>query len=416
LTQLNWKKKLLKACMILMVLTLLLGSFPIAAAQEGDINAVIRNTNAERERHGLPALVADPLLNELAAVRVREIVGQSHADRAQHVRPNGQAATRWVLDEGAGRFTGVGENSALGTSGHIGAARVVEGWMNSTGHRRNILGQSANFTHIGVGFFSDGVNDFWVQLFAIERAGGAAQGGAAAQPTPAAPPAVTAPATHPAAGISVAQAPTVAGIPVAPRPGIAVSAAPSGATSIATPQVTITPANAAAMTQQAIQAAAPGAVPVITVINQAEIQLAALQAVASAAGNNPVRINADTRTVTALDVRISILNPSAATRDLNLAASTTSASAIRTHRLFSRSFDGPMMVVSMEQQENFGMEVRVTTRLDPDLDAGNLLFYSFNTQTNTFTRFTPNTRVDDNGFLHFNTTLAGDIIISNTRF
>jgi len=429
--------------MILMALTLLLGTFTTASAQS--VNEVISLTNAEREHHGLPALRTDSQLNEFAAIRAREIVGQTSQERARHVRPNGQTATRWVLDETGGRFMGAGENSALGTSGHIGPARVVEGWMNSTGHRRNILGQSADFTHIGVGFYSDGVNDFWVQIFAVERTAGgtAAQNDppAVTQPAtvtpvvPAAPPATSTPAvqpprvvipatdtpaaqpprvvipvTPPAAGTTAAQPPRVV-VPITTLP----AAVPSGVAAATAPRTAITTANAATMTQQAIEVAAPGATAIVSVVNQAEIELAAMQAVTAAAGGRAVRINADSRTDAGLDVRVS-LNPAAATRDINLAASTTSARAQRTQALFSRSFEGPMMVISMEQQGNFGTEVRVTTRIDSELDADNLFFYSFDRETNRFTRFTPNTRVDDNGFLHFNTTLAGCIIISNTRF
>ena len=440
------KRVFLKTCIVLIALTLFLGTFTVAAAQ-GVGDAVIRLTNAERERHGLPALRTDSLLNELAAIRAREIVGQSNYERARHIRPNGQTVTRWILDEGSGRFTGAGENSAFGTTGHIGSSRVMDGWMASTGHRRNILGQSANFTHIGVGFYSDGVNDFWVQLFAIERSGAANQAGGAQQ-APAAPPAAGTPAAQPprvsipvappAAGAPAAQPPRVsipiappaagalpvigapavqtpaAGISIAP-PAAGALAAPSGA-GAAVPRTVITTANATAMTQQAAQSAAPGAAVVVSAVNQTEIELAAMQAVAAAAGGRSVRIHADTRTGAALDVRIVVTDPSAATRGINLAASTNSASAVRTRNLFSRSFDGAMMVISMEQQGDFGMEVRVVAMLDTALDADNLFFYSFNRETNTFRRFTPSVRVDDSGFLHFNTTLAGDIIISNTQF
>lgn len=38
---------------------------------------------------------------------------------------------------------------------------VVNGWMNSSGHRANIL--NANFTHIGVGYVSGG--NYWAQMF-----------------------------------------------------------------------------------------------------------------------------------------------------------------------------------------------------------------------------------------------------------
>ena len=54
-----------------------------------------------------------------------------------------------------------GENIAYGQSS---PQAVMEGWMNSSGHRANIL--NSNFKNIGVGLYQDerGVNH-WVQLF-----------------------------------------------------------------------------------------------------------------------------------------------------------------------------------------------------------------------------------------------------------
>ena len=51
-----------------------------------------------------------------------------------------------------------GENIA---KGYKSPAEVVVGWMNSSGHRANILNPS--FTHIGVGFEKDG--NYWTQMF-----------------------------------------------------------------------------------------------------------------------------------------------------------------------------------------------------------------------------------------------------------
>ena len=45
--------------------------------------------------------------------------------------------------------------------GYTTPAAVMTGWMNSEGHRSNIL--NANFTHIGIGHVASGNN--WIQLF-----------------------------------------------------------------------------------------------------------------------------------------------------------------------------------------------------------------------------------------------------------
>ena len=228
----------------------------------------------------------------------------------------------------------------------------------------------------------------------------------AGQPPVVRPPVVQPPTIVPPIGILPPGTPVITP-PVVP---------PVGGPPTQIPQL-ITPTNATALTRMAINAAAPGTTPIVTFTNQSQLPLNSMQAATDTAQGRAIRFNHDTRTATgALDVRIS-LNPAAGTKDINVAASTTSATAQRTLNRFQRHHEGPMMVVSMEQQGNFGMEVRVTTRFDTNLNADNLFFYSFNAETNTFTRFTPtNFRVDENGFLHFTTTLAGCIIISNTRF
>ena len=55
-------------------------------------------------------------------------------------------------------YTAAGENIAKGQRT---AQEVVTAWMNSEGHRANIL--DAKFTHIGVGYVKDG--NIWTQQF-----------------------------------------------------------------------------------------------------------------------------------------------------------------------------------------------------------------------------------------------------------
>jgi len=125
-------------------------------------------------------------------------------------------------------------------------------------------------------------------------------------------------------------------------------------------------------------------------------------------------INADSLTAGGgVDVRI-ILNPANAATSLNLSASTTSANAVSTQKIFQDQFGGTFSVISLGQQGNFGMEVTIAARVSTVLNADNLFFYSFNREANTFRRFTPGSvQMDNNGFLHFTTHFAGDIIISN---
>ena len=74
-----------------------------------------------------------------------------------HTRPDGSSCFT-ALDEAGIRYRAAGENIAYGQRT---PEQVVEAWMDSPGHRANIL--SSYFTAIGVGYRSQG--SYWVQLF-----------------------------------------------------------------------------------------------------------------------------------------------------------------------------------------------------------------------------------------------------------
>ena len=114
---------------------------------------VIVLVNQERSKQGLPALRENTQLMESALVRSQEIV-----TKFAHERPNGEQGYQLAFRAG---FNTVGENIAYGYSS---AEQVMEGWMNSPGHRANIL--NAGFLEIGVGCYrgSDG-RLYWTQLF-----------------------------------------------------------------------------------------------------------------------------------------------------------------------------------------------------------------------------------------------------------
>jgi uncharacterized protein YkwD len=58
-------------------------------------------------------------------------------------------------------FKAAGENIAAGQKT---AEEVMDGWMNSEGHRANIL--NPDFTHIGIGYVQGGdYGTYWTQLF-----------------------------------------------------------------------------------------------------------------------------------------------------------------------------------------------------------------------------------------------------------
>ena len=111
--------------------------------------------NQERQKAGLNALELDAALCNAAQTRSQEQTGVF-----SHTRPNGQSCFS-VLDENGISYRGAGENIAMGQRS---AEEVMNGWMNSEGHRANILNSS--FTKLGVGCYQDSAGKlYWTQLF-----------------------------------------------------------------------------------------------------------------------------------------------------------------------------------------------------------------------------------------------------------
>ncbi|MET9356656.1 CAP domain-containing protein [Streptomyces sp. NPDC006617] len=118
---------------------------------------VVGLTNRERAGAGLPALAVDARLTAAAQAHSADMVAR---DFYSHTDPDGGEPWDRAAAAGARRRT-VGENIACGQRS---PAEVVEGWMNSPGHRANIL--KAGFTHIGVGLAGGGrAGTYWTQLF-----------------------------------------------------------------------------------------------------------------------------------------------------------------------------------------------------------------------------------------------------------
>lgn len=116
---------------------------------------VIELVNAERSAKRISSLKSDDTLNAIADQRAKEI-----AVKFSHTRPDGSKCSSLLQENGIVNVY-AGENIAAGLNS---AKAVMDKWMNSDGHRRNIL--SENFTRIGVGSYtsSDGYT-YWVQVF-----------------------------------------------------------------------------------------------------------------------------------------------------------------------------------------------------------------------------------------------------------
>ena len=112
---------------------------------------VLDRVNAERKKAGKTALTMDKDLMDAAMQRAAELVVYF-----SHTRPSGLSC--FTVDPKAW-----GENIAMGTYPYYDAATIMDGWMNSTGHRENILRDE--FSSIGIGCFQYNGVAYWVQLF-----------------------------------------------------------------------------------------------------------------------------------------------------------------------------------------------------------------------------------------------------------
>jgi uncharacterized protein YkwD len=123
--------------------------------------AVVELTNAERARAGLGALRANARLMQAAQIHAEQM---ARAGRLDHVLPDAtypRPEDRLVAAEY--RWQAYAENVAFGQRT---AAEVVNGWMQSSGHRANIM--NASYTEMGVGYARDpSARPYWVQVFGL---------------------------------------------------------------------------------------------------------------------------------------------------------------------------------------------------------------------------------------------------------
>ena len=115
---------------------------------------VVSLTNREREKAGLPALSEDWELSRVARFKSQDMHDRHYFS---HTSPTYGSPFEMMRAFGLS-YRSAGENIAMG---YRTPAAVVEGWMNSDGHRANIL--NASFTRIGVGYVADG--RYWTQMF-----------------------------------------------------------------------------------------------------------------------------------------------------------------------------------------------------------------------------------------------------------
>ena len=115
---------------------------------------VIRLVNEIRIQNGLKTLTYDWELS-----RVARIKSQDMKDNRYFAHNSPVYGTPFQMMKNFGiSYRSAGENIA---KGYATPQAVVNAWMNSSGHRANIL--NANYTHIGVGYVAGG--NYWTQMF-----------------------------------------------------------------------------------------------------------------------------------------------------------------------------------------------------------------------------------------------------------
>ena len=115
---------------------------------------IVELVNEARAEAGLKPVTLRADVTAVAQVRAKEIVTSF-----SHTRPNGSSCFT-ALSESGVSYRGAGENIAYGQRS---PEEVMNGWMNSSGHRANIL--NASYTSIGVGYYQKNGVNYWSQMF-----------------------------------------------------------------------------------------------------------------------------------------------------------------------------------------------------------------------------------------------------------
>lgn len=115
---------------------------------------VVRLVNEERAKNGLRALTYNWELSRVARIKSQDMKDIGYFS---HTSPTYGTPFQMIKSFGI-TYRSAGENIARGQKT---PETVVNAWMNSSGHRANIL--NASYTEIGVGYVAEG--NYWTQMF-----------------------------------------------------------------------------------------------------------------------------------------------------------------------------------------------------------------------------------------------------------
>lgn len=127
------------------------------SAPSEQAEAVLKLVNAERAKAGLKALKMSEELRSIANLKSRDMAEKNYFS---HESPTYGSPFKMLQDFGV-HYRAAGENIAAGQKT---PEEVMQSWLNSSGHRANIL--NANFDTLGVGVYNGGkYGIYWTQLF-----------------------------------------------------------------------------------------------------------------------------------------------------------------------------------------------------------------------------------------------------------
>lgn len=121
-------------------------------------NSLVDITNEDRVENGLRTLTPDPVLARAAQLKADDMAAKSYF---AHTSPEGVTPWHWLAQAGY-TFSYAGENLAVNFSDSV---DVGEAWMNSPGHRANIL--NGRFTEIGIAT-AEGVYEGKATIFVVQ--------------------------------------------------------------------------------------------------------------------------------------------------------------------------------------------------------------------------------------------------------
>lgn len=118
---------------------------------------VVRLVNVQRTKAGLQPLTQNWELSRVARYKSQDMIDKGYFS---HTSPTYGSPFKMMESFGI-RFSAAGENIAMGQQS---PSEVMNAWMNSPGHRNNIM--SPSFTQIGVGLAKDkNGRMYWTQMF-----------------------------------------------------------------------------------------------------------------------------------------------------------------------------------------------------------------------------------------------------------